>query len=167
MAPIAPNLWRRPCYSNSRLLQLPRHRWVRLRWRRLPLPPGAVIRVGTTVDGTAAGAVPASSSAGRPIMVLVTAAAMCGDWSQRRGASLAPGESLLLIQTVSTRGQKPRRRRAGAFHYGSTNGTAPRVHSIFTGTVCNRSMTGNIFRPGDLVLRRLIEMETRCGTRHE
>jgi len=84
MAPTAPNLWRRPCYANSRLLQLPRHRWVRPRWRRLPLPPGAVT-VGTTVDGTAAGAVPASSSVAPPIMAPVTAAAMCGDWSRRHG----------------------------------------------------------------------------------
>src|SRR5881397_2140926 len=86
MAPTAPNLWRRPCYANSRLLQLPRHRWARRRWRRLPLPPGAVT-VGM-VAGTAAagaGAVDASSSAVLPIIVLVTAAAMCGDWSQRRG----------------------------------------------------------------------------------
>src|SRR5258707_15451738 len=78
MAPPAPNLWRRPCYANSRLLQLPRHRWVRPRWRRLLLPPGAVT-VGTTADGTAAGAVPASSSAVRPtvtVTVTVTVAAM-------------------------------------------------------------------------------------------
>ena len=33
---------RRPCYANSRLLQLPRFRWVRPRWRRPPPPPGAV-----------------------------------------------------------------------------------------------------------------------------
>src|SRR5258708_34194289 len=83
MAPPAPNLWRRPCYANSRLLQLPRHRWVRPRWRRPLLPPGAVT-VGTTADGTAAGAVPASSSAVRP-MVKVTGAAMLGHVSRLRG----------------------------------------------------------------------------------
>jgi hypothetical protein len=41
MAPSAPNPRRRPCYANSRLLQLPRLRWVRPRWRRPPPPPGA------------------------------------------------------------------------------------------------------------------------------
>src|SRR6266478_8028776 len=83
MAPTAPNLWRRPCYVNSRLLQLPRHRWVQPRWRQLRPPPGAAT-VGTTADGTAAGAAPASSSVARPI-VTVTAAAMYGDWSRPRG----------------------------------------------------------------------------------
>jgi hypothetical protein len=36
-------------------------------------------------DGTVAGPVPASSSVARPIMVTVTAAALCGDWSRHRG----------------------------------------------------------------------------------
>jgi hypothetical protein len=44
----------------------------------------ALAPVGT-VDGTVAGAVPASSSVARPIMLTVTAAAMCGDWSRHRG----------------------------------------------------------------------------------
>ena len=124
MAPTAPNLWRRPCYANSRLLQLPRHRWARRRWHRLPLPPGAVT-VGTTVDGTAVGAVPASSSVAPPIMAPVTAAAMCGDWSQRRG-DLAGASSIAAIEfdlnpTVSSvKAPTPRGR---GFHMSSSNGT--------------------------------------------
>ncbi len=126
MAPTAPNLWRRPCYANSRLLQLPRHRWARRRWRRLPLPPGAAT-VGM-VAGTAAagaGAVHASSSVVRPIMVLVPAAAMCGDWSQRRG-DLAGASSITAIEfdlnpTVSSvKAPTPRGR---GFRMSSSNGT--------------------------------------------
>src|SRR5258708_5974981 len=84
MAPSAPNLRRRPCYANSHLLQLPRLRLQRPRWRRPPPLPGAVM-VGTVVGIAAAGAVPASSSVARPIMVTATAAAMSDDWSRRRG----------------------------------------------------------------------------------
>src|SRR5437773_10438639 len=125
MVPTAPNLWRRPCYANSRLLQLPRHRWRRRRWHRLPLPPGAVT-VGM-VAGTAAagaGAVDASSSVVLPIMVLVTAAAMCGDWSQRRG-DLAGASSIAAIEfeSHSLQRQSPRPRAVGGFHMSLSNGT--------------------------------------------
>src|SRR2546430_7374611 len=160
MAPTAPNLWRRPCYATSRLLQLPRHRWVRPRWRRLPLPPGAVT-VGTTVDGTAAGAVPASSSVAPPIMAPVTAAAMCGDWSRRHGASLAVGESLLLIQTVPSRRQRPRPRRAGAFKF-------DRMEPGFK-FLLERGQSaarGNKFCSRDLVQRDLIKTDAKRN-RHE
>ena len=52
MALTAPNPRRRPCYANSRLLQLLRLRWARPRWRRLPPPPGAAM-AGTAVGTTA------------------------------------------------------------------------------------------------------------------
>src|SRR4030081_401782 len=83
MAPAAPNLRRRPCYANSRLLQLPQLRLQRRRWHRPRPPPGAA----GTVDGITAGAARASTPVARPIMAttMVTAAAMCGDWSRRPG----------------------------------------------------------------------------------
>src|SRR5258708_39668944 len=93
MAPPAPNLWRRPCYANSRLLQLPRHRWVRPRWRRPLLPPGAVT-VGTTADGTAGGAGPPSLAA-VPANVAVNGAGLCGDAARRGGEP--PGGVVIVV----------------------------------------------------------------------
>src|SRR5665213_2548570 len=80
-------LRRRPCYANSRLLQLPQLRWVWPRWPRLPRRPSPVT-AGTVADGMAVGmAARASSSAARAIMATATlmAAAMCGGWSRRHG----------------------------------------------------------------------------------
>jgi hypothetical protein len=84
MASTAPNLRRRSCYVNSRLLQLPRPHWVQPRWRRPRPPPGAAM-AGITAAGTMAAGVladPASTSEARATL---TAAAMRDDWSRRRG----------------------------------------------------------------------------------
>src|SRR6266404_1822845 len=126
MAPTAPNLRRRPCYANFRLLQLPRLRLQRPRWRRPPPLPGAVM-VGTVVGMAAAGAVPASSSVARPIMVTATAAAMCDDWSPRRGVpagawSIAAIDRQSSILDVKSPGPVV----AGAFFASSINGTRRR-----------------------------------------
>src|SRR5438067_2145354 len=74
---------RRTCFANFRLLQLPRLRWVWLRWRRLPPRPGAVGMVAGTTVG--AGVARASWSAARLIMPAVMTAATCGAWSEPLG----------------------------------------------------------------------------------
>src|SRR4030081_1006964 len=86
MAPTAPNLRRRSCYANSRLLQSPRLRWVQLHWRRLPPR-----RIGTVVGTAAAGitadgaGVGPASTPEAPAMVMATAVAMRVDWSRPPG----------------------------------------------------------------------------------
>src|SRR4051794_31820562 len=77
----APNPRRRPCYANSRLLQLRPRRWPLQLWRRLPPPRGVVGTAGITA---LAGVLQAFMLAVPPIMV--TAVVMCGDWSRHRGA---------------------------------------------------------------------------------
>src|SRR4051794_5690661 len=62
----APNPRRRPCYANSRLLQLRPRRWPLQLWRRLPPPRGVVGTAGITA---LAGVLQASMLAARPIMV--------------------------------------------------------------------------------------------------
>src|SRR5512140_676834 len=137
MAPSAPNPRRRPCYANSRLLQLPQLRSARPRWRPPPPPPGAAGTVaGMAAAGivAGAGAVPASMSAAPPIMA--TAAVTSADWSRRHGAP-AGGWSIAATDLPSFDLEKPRRPAAPGLllfcpdAFGPDAAPVP-VHAIFT-----------------------------------
>jgi hypothetical protein len=169
MALPAPNLRRRPCYANSRLLQLPRLRWVWPHWPQPPPLPGAVM-AGTAAVGTVAGmaagvgAVPAFSSVVRPITdkAMAMAAAMCGIWFRRRGARAGAWSTAAIDPNRPIRTSKrPWPAAAGAFCPIPVGGTARRVRPVFTGKRRIRSAAGNHLRCGDLFLCHHVEMNSK------
>ena len=74
---------------------------------------------------------------------------------------MASGESLPLISNRPILTSKAPAHRVGAFFRVQSRGTICGVHLIFIRNGCNRSTTGNIFDPGDLTKRDLIETATK------
>jgi hypothetical protein len=83
------------------------------------------------------------------------------------GIPLAPDKSLLLIQTVPSRGQKPRPCRAGAFHLSSIKWNRASRSFNFYWKSPQSIIEGKHFPSRRLGSASSHPMETRCGTRHE